>query len=212
MIRSGRSRIRSTAVALAFALAAGTTIAEAAAQVVPASEDDGAGCAVSIPGSFPSNSKLPDPFTRLDGTRIATKSDWRCRREEIKQLSERYVYGDKHAKPQSVTGTVSRTSISVTVQDQGKSASFSASVQLPSGNGPFPAVIVYGGFGADPTTIQASGAAVINFDPYAVGKEGFLLKTGNAAGVIRISGKKTGNLADRRTWQTPVLADGPASR
>ncbi|WP_220505713.1 hypothetical protein [Microbispora sp. H10830] len=58
------------------------------------------------------------------------------------------------------------------MSDGGRSASFSASVDLPSGTEPFPAVIVYGGFGADTATIKASGAAVISYDPYAVGKEG----------------------------------------
>jgi hypothetical protein len=144
----------------------------AAAPIQPGEEDEGADCPVPNPGSSPANSKLPDPFTRLDGTRITTKSDWRCRRAEIKELAERSIYGQKPAKPASVTGSVSRTAISVTVTDQGRSASFSASVQLPSGSGPFPAVIVLGGFGADTATITASGAAVINYDPFAVGREG----------------------------------------
>lgn len=135
-------------------------------------EDTGADCPVALPGSVPSQSRLPDPFTRLNGTRITAKSDWRCRREEIKQEAEKYLYGTKHARPQSVTGTVTQNGITVNVSDQGRSASFSASVSLPSGSGPFPAVIVIGGLGADTATIKASGAAVISYDPYAVGKEG----------------------------------------
>jgi hypothetical protein len=58
------------------------------------------------------------------------------------------------------------------VSHNGRNASFSASVQLPSGSGPFPAVIVLGGFGADTATIRAAGAAIINYDPMAVGREG----------------------------------------
>ncbi|WP_207938863.1 cellulose-binding protein [Actinomadura darangshiensis] len=135
-------------------------------------EDDGADCPVTLPGSTPANSKLPDPFTKLDGTRVTAKSDWRCRREEIKKLAERYVYGTKPGKPESVTGTVSSSGITVNVSQNGKSASFSAGVQLPSGIGPFPAVVVIGGFGADTSTIRSSGAAVISYDPLAVGKEG----------------------------------------
>src|SRR5262245_4353484 len=61
-------------------------------------EDDGADCPVTVPGSSPANSRLPDPFTKLDGTRITAKSDWRCRREEVKKLAERFVYGTKPAK------------------------------------------------------------------------------------------------------------------
>src|SRR4030081_1311632 len=80
-------------------------------------EDQGADCPVSLPGSFAANATLPDPFTRLDGTRIATKSDWRCRREEILKLAEKFVYGQKPGKPASVTGTVSNTNITVNVTD-----------------------------------------------------------------------------------------------
>jgi hypothetical protein len=119
------------------------------------------------------SSLLPDPFTRLNGTRISSLSDWTCRREEILQLAEKYVYGAKPPKPASVTGTVSSTNITVNVSNNGKSASWSAGVQLPStGSGPFPAVIVYGGAGVDTATILASGAAVINYNPYNVGAEG----------------------------------------
>ena len=56
--------------------------------------------------------------------------------------------------------------------DQGRGTSFSASIDLPSGSGPFPAVIVYGGFGTDTVTVEDAGAAVIGHDPCAVGAEG----------------------------------------
>ncbi|MDG4832562.1 cellulose binding domain-containing protein [Solwaraspora sp. WMMD1047] len=156
------------------AAAAGNLAPAAAAElaVVSPVEDEGVDCPVPNPGSLPANSRLPDPFRKIDGTRITTKADWRCRRAETKELAERYVYGDKPAKPASVTGTVSNSSITVNVSHNGRSASFSASVSLPSGSGPFPAVVVLGGFGADTATIRSSGAAVINYDPLAVGREG----------------------------------------
>jgi hypothetical protein len=174
---SGGSAIRSAIVTLtisalviigAAALVMRTTTAVAAAGV----EDDGVDCPVTLPTTLTANSSLPDPFTRLDGTHISAKSDWRCRREEIRKLAEKYVYGTKPGKPASVTGTVTSSGIMVNVSDQGKSASFSAGVQLPSGTGPFPAVVVLGGIGADTSTITSSGVAVINYDPLAVGKEG----------------------------------------
>lgn len=182
---SGHSKIRSGVVALvvaalavagAVSVVAKTTVAEAApvGTVVAAAsvEDEGADCPVSLPGSTTSNSMLPDPFLKLNGSRITSKADWRCRRAETRELAERYVYGDKPAKPATVTGTVSSSSITVNVSHNGRSSSFSASVQLPSGSGPFPAVVVLGGFGADTATIRSAGAAVINYDPYAVGREG----------------------------------------
>ncbi|MGW0804671.1 fibronectin type III domain-containing protein [Nonomuraea sp. NPDC002799] len=160
-----------TTLLVAGAMAAAPTEAAAAAGV----ENEGADCTVTgLPdaGSLPTDSRLPDPFRRLDGTRIAAKSDWRCRREEIKRLAERFVYGEKPAKPASVTGTVSSSTITVNVSHNGRSSSFSASVSLPSGTGPFPAVVVLGGFGADTAAIRAAGAAVITYDPYVVGREG----------------------------------------
>ncbi|WP_235518448.1 cellulose binding domain-containing protein [Cellulomonas sp. Leaf334] len=173
------SRTRSIVVALSVAaLMAATVVVQVPAQAAPfvaAVEDEGADCAVpTLPdaGSLPTNAKLPDPFTALNGTRIATKADWRCQRELTKRLAEKFVYGEKPGRPASVTGTVSRTSITVSTTHQGRSSSFSASVQLPSGTGPFPAVVVYGGFGADTAAIRAAGAAVISYDPYTVGKEG----------------------------------------
>jgi len=179
-ITSDHPRVRSTVVVLAaavFAVAAvatvvTTTTAQAAAPAPVSVEDEGADCAVALPGSVTANAKLPDPFKRLNGTRLTAKSDWRCRREEIKKLAESTVYGTKPPRPASVTGTVSRTSITVNVSDSGRSSTFTATVTLPSGTGPFPAVVVYGGIGADTATILGTGAAVINYDQYAVGKEG----------------------------------------
>ncbi|MDB1090020.1 cellulose binding domain-containing protein [Streptomyces sp. ACA25] len=144
----------------------------AASQVASAEEDDGTDCPEPGPGTLPASPLLPDPFMKMDGTRISDTSEWRCRRAEIKKLAERHVYGEKPGKPDTVTGTVSTSRISVSVTDGGRSAGFSASVDLPSGPGPFPAVVVLGGFGADTSTIKASGAAVISYDPFEVGREG----------------------------------------
>ncbi|MFI6031811.1 glucuronyl esterase domain-containing protein [Amycolatopsis magusensis] len=165
---SGRFQIRSMVVLLAVA----ALLVPGTASAAPPVEDEGADCAVTLPGSIPANAKLPDPFKRLNGSRITAKADWRCHRAETKKLAEKYVYGEKPKKPASVTGSVTNTGITVNVSDNGKSASFSAKVELPSGTGPFPAVVVLGGFGADTAAIKAAGAAVINYDPLAVGKEG----------------------------------------
>jgi hypothetical protein len=141
----------------------------------PSKEDDGADCAVgTIPAANTSIAKLPDPFKKIDGTAVAAKADWRCRREEIKKLEEKYVYGPKPAPPQSVTGSVSSTSISVMVMDGGKSASFTATVSIPSGaTQPVPAIISYGALaGLDMAWLNSEGVAFINFNPTSVGAEG----------------------------------------
>ncbi|WP_222836766.1 cellulose binding domain-containing protein [Cellulomonas flavigena] len=82
------------------------------------------------------------------------------------------MYGEKPGKPSSVSGSVTSSRITVNVAHNGRSTSFSANVSLPNRPGPHPAVVVYGGFGADTATIRDAGAAVISFDPYVVGKEG----------------------------------------
>ncbi|QBI53618.1 glucuronyl esterase domain-containing protein [Streptomonospora litoralis] len=164
-----------SAVAFAAVLSAAAALAPhpgAAAQADSGVEFDGADCPVPDPGSTAATPLLPDPFTKLDGTRISAESEWRCRRAEIKELAESSVYGHKPARPDSVTGSVSGSEITVNVTHQGRSAGFSASVDLPSGSGPFPAVVVLGGLGADTQTIKSSGAAVVEFDPYQVGEEG----------------------------------------
>ena len=142
-------------------------------------EDEGADCVVAaLPdvGSLPAIAKLPDPFKKLDGTRMSTKAEWRCRRQEIRKLAETFAYGTKPAKPQSVTGSVTSTKITINVTDNGKSTTFSADVKLPTGgSAPYPAIVVYGGASVPPpldsTVINSEGIAIINYDPYDVGKE-----------------------------------------
>lgn len=165
------------------ASSAGMSDASSGGSSAPAAasaEDEGADCPVgTLPeaNALPVIAKLPDPFTKLDGKRMTSKAEWRCRRQEIKKLAEKFGYGSKPAKPALVSGTVSDTTISVKVTDNGKNANFTASVTLPgSGAGPYPAIIVYGGggFGAplDNAVVKSEGVALINYDPYSVGKEG----------------------------------------
>ncbi len=112
--------------------------------------------------SLKANSKLPDPFTKMDGTRMKDKSEWACRREEILQQSFKFIYGDKPIPAKgSVTGTVSTTAISITVSEGGKSAKISATVSMNGATQPAPAIITYGGSGVQ----VPSGVAKINFSP-----------------------------------------------
>jgi hypothetical protein len=140
-------------------------------------EDDGVDCDVgAVPSASAANSKLPDPFAKSDGTRIATKSEWRCQRRRLRKTLEAYVYGEKPAKPESVTGTITNDSITVNVSQAGKTASFKGTVVLPSaGKAPYPVIIGYESFGTislDEKLIGAEGVAIIRFDPYALGAEG----------------------------------------
>jgi hypothetical protein len=142
-------------------------------------EDEGADCQVAtLPDAagLPTVAKLPDPFEKLDGTRIAAQSDWRCHRQQIKKQAEKYLYGAKPPKPEMVTGTVSDESITVNVTHQGKSTAFTVSIDLPSGGTkPYPAIIgLQSGFFAyplDENLVKGEGVAVISYDPYEIGLE-----------------------------------------
>ncbi len=127
-------------------------------------ENPSAGCTVgAMPsvGSLPANTKLPDPFKKMDGTRITTKAEWRCRREEILKQAYAFIWGDKPVPEASaVTGTVSNTSISVQVTGPSGNASFTVSVNMNGATAPAPAIIGYGGLSGMPVP---SGVATLNF-------------------------------------------------
>ncbi|KAG6879291.1 carbohydrate-binding module 1 [Termitomyces sp. T32_za158] len=123
----------------------------------------GASTCSALPGTIAltSNAKLPDPFKFVGGTRTATKSDWDCRREEISQLFQRYELGTLPPKPQTVTASLSGTTLTINVSDSGKSISFSVTISAPSGvTAPYPAIIAYGGMSIP----RPSGVAVITFN------------------------------------------------
>jgi glucuronyl esterase-like protein len=137
-------------------------------------EDNGTDCEIPpLPdgATLPTLTTLPDPFLGLNGERLTRRSQWRCRRQEIKKVAERFIYGEKPAKPASVTGTVTDTSITVDVQGPGGSASFTATITLPPGaTGPVPAVIGYGGSVFQDAMAQ-EGVAFINYNIGDVGDE-----------------------------------------
>ena len=127
-------------------------------------EDPGAGCTVGpMPAvsSLTANPKLPDPFKKMDGTRIASKSEWLCRREEILKQANTFIYGEKPVPAASnVTGTVSNSSITVQVTGGKGNASFNLTVNMNGATAPAPAIIGYGGFSGMPVP---SGVAQITF-------------------------------------------------
>lgn len=144
-------------------------------------EDTSADCDVPTlpePSALTAFDKLPNPFERVDGTLVGTKSEWRCRRQEIRKQAEKYIYGERPT-PEVVSGTVTGTKIDVHVEALGTAIDFSADVVLPStGTAPFPAIInlgAKGGFGGislGESRILEQGVAVIYYNHYDLGKEG----------------------------------------
>ncbi|MEO8180915.1 MAG: PE PGRS family protein, partial [Deltaproteobacteria bacterium] len=125
-------------------------------------ENPSAGCEIpTLPSvdSLTADAKLPDPFTKMDGTRITDRSQWRCRREELLQEAYAFIYGEKPIVAQgSVSGSVSNSSISVQVDEGGKSTTFTAAINMNGATAPAPAVIGFGGLAGMPIP---SGVATI---------------------------------------------------
>lgn len=133
---------------------------------------------IQIPSfsSLQNNSKLPDPFMfktgNKKGTRITSKSQWASRRAEISALAQAFEFGVKPPKPQTVNGSFSGNSITVSCTHNGKSISFKCSVQFPStGQAPYPAMI-----GVNMNTLNTSeilrlGVALITFPADEIGQE-----------------------------------------
>lgn len=78
------------------------------------------------------NQKLPDPFTFFDGTKVTTKEQWECRRKEILAMADKYLYGPVPPTPDSVTGTVSGGTVSISVTVGSTTENFTANI---SGSG-----------------------------------------------------------------------------
>jgi hypothetical protein len=128
----------------------------------------GGGCTtpqIPIYASLPTNSFLPDPFTFLNGSRVTTRAEWTCRRAEIATLAQEFEYGYKPNTPYSATtGSFSGNTLTVTVNDNGRTISFNASITYPSsGSAPYPALIGVGGSSLNNSTLSSLGVAVINF-------------------------------------------------
>ena len=114
-------------------------------QISSSTEDTGADCPkLPTPPAFsalPSIANLPDPFLKVDGTRIASKADWRCRRAEISQQIQFWGSGPKGAPPTNLTATLTGGSLTVAVTQSGATINLSATITTPSGAGPFPLII-----------------------------------------------------------------------
>jgi Glucuronyl esterase, fungi/Secretion system C-terminal sorting domain len=105
------------------------------------------------PPLLPTLSQLPiiepltDPFMWSDGSgRSLNFNDWKRRRNEIKKEIENYEIGTKPDRPTNITASYVPTNattgtLTVIVTENGQSLTLTSQVSLPTGSGPFPAVI-----------------------------------------------------------------------
>ncbi len=116
------------------------------------------------PPVLPTIDKLPvirpltDPFERSDRTgRDTGFASWSKRRAEIKAEIEHYEIGRKPPRPKTITADYANGKLTVKVTVKGNSLTLTAHVILPSGEGPFPAVIgMFGPSGSLPPDIFSS--------------------------------------------------------
>jgi hypothetical protein len=127
-------------------------------------------------GSIPHDYKptpiatLPDPFTFINGDRVESKSDYRCRQREISKLIQQFELGTKPSDPDSVTASFANNTLAITVTNAGKSISFNAPITYPAtGKAPYPAIIAVGGIYVKPA--QPEGVAIINFNNDEMGAQ-----------------------------------------
>lgn len=120
--------------------------------------------------------ELPDPFMWADsgGARMESVGDWRCRRAEIGALFEHYELGTKPEPPDSLDLQASFTDdtlLTVTVVEGVDTLTLTVPVSLPSGDGPFPALIGVGLFGPGSLPLEiftSRGIAIIHYQEWQV--------------------------------------------
>lgn len=128
------------------------------------------------PYDLPAVNSLPDPFTFFNGRKVRTRADWEKRRAEIKDLAQYYEFGYMPAPPRTLTatsepgpkGSLKSNNITVTIEDNSRTASFKPVLYLPaSATPPYP-VIVEEDFAANPKfsppnpAFLAAGYAVLS--------------------------------------------------
>ncbi|MGI4820025.1 MAG: T9SS type A sorting domain-containing protein [Janthinobacterium lividum] len=114
--------------------------------LVYSTENTGAASCTAPPlppfNQLPVIQPLPDPFMWADGRGRSTAfSDWECRRNEIKAQIENYEIGNKPGRPQNITASYAAGVLTVNVLVNGKTLTLTSQVSLPTGPGPFPAII-----------------------------------------------------------------------
>lgn len=151
-----RSMLAMTAIASPCVLAAQDSV-----PLVYEVENTGANIAApplpTIDG-LPTILPLTDPFAWSDGSGRSTDfADWQRRRAEIKAEIEHYEIGLKPVRPENITASYSDGTLTVNVTENGETLTLTSKITLPSGSGPFPAVIGIGrGSGSLPPDIFSS--------------------------------------------------------
>jgi hypothetical protein len=134
---------------------------------ISAVENSGVSCLLpQIDGyaDLKSVATLPNPFRLMNGKLMTKKSEWICRRAEVSRQLQFYELGEKPDAKVIVSAVSQGSNFVVTVQTNGASISFTATIQLPTtGSAPYPAMIGIGRSSLDNAELLGRGIAIINF-------------------------------------------------
>ena len=132
------------------------------------------------PYDLPAVNTLPDPFTFFNGAKVHSVADWEKRRAEIKDLAQYYEFGYMPRPPHALTAVSAAStdiaanakSIAVTVEDGGKTASFTPVLYLPPGGKPPYPVVVQESFLVPPNRAFIEGGyAVLDIPTYDIASD-----------------------------------------
>ena len=95
------------------------------------------------PEQMPETDELPELMRFTDGREVKTPEDWKRRRKELLDLYSEYMYGYMPDQTQEnvvweleAAPELNGTLLKITVQVEGRSASFSVLAGMPSGEKP----------------------------------------------------------------------------
>jgi dienelactone hydrolase len=156
--------------------------------------------------SLPRQNSLPDPLTFLNGKKVATAAQWPARREEISNLTQKYVWGTFPPKPAIDHPVVldERHEDGYTVRNlrlefgPGSKGTMRVRVYIPDGAGPFPVLI--------DTSLQGWSASLIRRGYISAGYAG---NDGmdDAAGLAPLYPDHDFALLPRRAWAASLVID-----
>jgi hypothetical protein len=143
----------------------------------------------------------------MNGTRISTRDQWRCRRSEIGSLIQYWGSGPKGAPPNDLTATLTGNQLRVVVTQNGASITLSSTINLPSGPGPFPLVIgMNSPTGSLPASIFA-GVATMTFSDSQLVANNFNVTRGAGTYFSMYPDRNTGAMIEW-AWGVSRLIDG----
>lgn len=165
-------RVTTLLVALLLSTLAGVDSFAQEMPLVYEVENTGADCPEPPLPSYrdlPAIDALPDPFAWSDTAegRISSRSDWRCRRAQVSTEIQHYEMGYKPVPTSEPVVSFSDGVLTITIEENEASLTLNAPVNLPDGEGPFPAVIGvgFGGTGSLPADIFTDrDVATIQYD------------------------------------------------